>query len=124
MNLVTIYRCFGEETRLRILHLLTRGPLCVCHFQGLLDVPQVKVSQHLAYLKRHGLVTATRHANWMIYSLPKDLSPEFKANLRCLEECAPKQFRSDLKKLKAVRKENAWVVEALVCSEGKCAEGH
>jgi ArsR family transcriptional regulator len=40
MKLVQIYRCFCDETRLRMLHLLTRGPLCVCHFQDILREPQ------------------------------------------------------------------------------------
>lgn len=60
MKLVQIHRCLGDETRLRILHLLTRGPLCVCHFQEVLRLPQVAVSKHLAYLRENGLVTATR----------------------------------------------------------------
>ena len=56
MKLLQIYRCFCDETRLRILHLLTQGPLCVCHFQNILQVPQVAVSKHLAYLRAGGLV--------------------------------------------------------------------
>ena len=30
MELIQIYQCFCDATRLRIIHLLTRGPLCVC----------------------------------------------------------------------------------------------
>ena len=41
MNLVQMYRCLCDETRLRILHLLKQGPLCVCHFQDILQLPQV-----------------------------------------------------------------------------------
>ncbi len=46
---------------MRILHLLTQGPLCVCHFQDILRLPQVAVSKHLAYLRRKGLVRPQRH---------------------------------------------------------------
>ena len=49
MDLVQIYQCFCDLTRLRILHLLTKSPLCVCHFQDILREPQVKISKHLAY---------------------------------------------------------------------------
>ena len=42
MDLVQIYHCFCDRTRLRILNLLCEGPLCVCHFQELLNEPQVK----------------------------------------------------------------------------------
>ena len=42
MELIAIYRCFCEVTRLRIIHLLTRGPLCVCHFQEILGLPRAR----------------------------------------------------------------------------------
>ena len=56
MELVQIYQCFCDPTRLRILHLLTQTSLCVCHFQEVLDEPQVKISKHLAYLRARDLV--------------------------------------------------------------------
>jgi DNA-binding transcriptional ArsR family regulator len=49
MDLIQIYQCFCDRTRLRILHLLTKSSLCVCHFQDILGEPQVKISKHLAY---------------------------------------------------------------------------
>jgi ArsR family transcriptional regulator len=119
MELVQIYQCFCDATRLRIIHLLTHGPLCVCHFQDILDVPQVKVSQQLAYLRKRGMVEATRHANWMIYCLPVKRPAELETNLKCLQDCAQtdKRFRADLKKLKAAKASSRWVAEAL---ESKC----
>lgn len=87
MNLVTIYQCLCDRTRLRILHLLLRGPLCVCHFQDVLREPQVKVSKHLRYLRENGLVEAERCANMMIYRLPAKASAQLKANLACRTAC-------------------------------------
>jgi DNA-binding transcriptional ArsR family regulator len=102
MELVQIYECLCDATRLRLLNVLGQGPLCVCHFQEILDEPQVKVSKHLAYLRKRGLVEAEREGNWMIYSLPKKPSRELKANLACLQDCAQENpdFRSDLARLK------------------------
>lgn len=102
MRLIEIYQCLCDETRLRILHLLTQGPLCVCHFQSILDVPQTRVSQHLAYLRKRGLVESTRRGTWMIYSLPARSTPELEKHLRCLQDCvlSEKLFRDDLKKLR------------------------
>jgi len=119
MELVQIYQCLCDTTRLRIIHLLTHGPLCVCHFQDLLELPQVKVSQQLAYLRKHGMVEATRHANWMIYSIPTNRTPELENNLKCLQDCAQtdKRFRADFVRLKKMKKESGWVAEAL---EAKC----
>jgi len=114
MNLVQIYRCFCDETRLRILHLLTQGPLCVCHFQTILKLPQVAVSKHLAYLRGNGLVLAQRHEKWMIYSLPPKTPPELDLQLRCLQDCVQSHpiFREDLKRLQKIRGDCEWVEEA------------
>lgn len=103
MKLVEIYRCLGDETRLRLLNLLLSGPLCVCHLHGVLGEPQAKISKHLGYLKARGLVTAQREGNWIVYSLPPERgrSPELTANLACLRDCAAggAVFRRDQAKL-------------------------
>jgi ArsR family transcriptional regulator len=105
MDLIQIYECFCDRTRLRILHLLTQTPLCVCHFQEILDEPQVKISKHLAYLKERTLVVAERELNWMIYSLPRKRPAELAANLKCLQDCVQSDpvFRRDLKALARLR---------------------
>ena len=102
MELVSIYECLCDQTRLRLLNLLSVRPLCVCHFQELLGEPQVKISKHLAYLRKRGLVEAERDGNWMIYRLPKKRSPELEKNLRCLQDCVQENriFKQDLAKLK------------------------
>src|SRR5688572_33027137 len=101
MDLVRIYDCFCDRTRLRILHLLLDGPLCVCHFQDILREPQVKISKHLGYLKRHGMVEAERCGNMMIYRLPKKQPAQLTANLACLQDCAREKraFRHDAARL-------------------------
>ncbi len=102
MRLIQIYQCLCDETRLRILYLLTQGPLCVCHFQSILGVPQTRVSQHLAYLRKRGLVESTRRGTLMIYSLPARPAAELAKHLQCLQDCvqSEKMFRDDLKKLR------------------------
>jgi ArsR family transcriptional regulator, arsenate/arsenite/antimonite-responsive transcriptional repressor len=102
MKLVQIYECLCDHTRLRILSLLGAGELCVCHIQEILGEPQVKVSKHLAYLRKRGLVAARRKANWMIYRLPSRQSAELSANLACLQDCAREDpvFRADGAKLR------------------------
>jgi ArsR family transcriptional regulator len=106
MDLIQIYECFCDRTRLRILHLLTQTPLCVCHFQDILDEPQVKISKHLAYLKERGLVVGKREQNWMIYSLPRKRAAELESNLKCLQDCVQTDpvFKRDLRALAKARK--------------------
>ncbi len=101
MKLSEIYQCFCDPTRLRILHLLTQTPLCVCHFQEVLGEPQVKISKHLAYLRSRGLVATKRSGNWIIYSLPNKPSAELETNLQCLQDCAASDpvFRKDRQRL-------------------------
>jgi DNA-binding transcriptional ArsR family regulator len=113
MKLVEIYRCLCDETRLRILHLLAQGPLCVCHFQSILNTPQVAISKHLAYLRRRGLVTAQRHEQWMIYSLLEPGPKELRLQIECLCDCVGENpvFKNDLRRLKTVRRDCCWIDE-------------
>ncbi|MBK8479348.1 MAG: winged helix-turn-helix transcriptional regulator [Opitutaceae bacterium] len=117
MELVRIYECLCDSTRLRLLALLGSGPLCVCHLQEILGEPQVKVSKHLAYLKERGLVEASREGNWMVYSLPAKPPRELAANLACLQDCAAEEpvFRRDAVALGKVRARLA-KADALPCS--------
>ncbi len=105
MDLVTIYECLCDRTRLRVLNLLCQGPLCVCHIQEILGEPQVKVSKHLGYLKKHGLVSVRKEGNRRIYSLVSKPAKALEANLACLQDCAgeDKIFRRDSEKLKVLR---------------------
>lgn len=104
MSLVRIYECLCDETRLRIVHLLLRGPLCVCHIQSVLGLPQARVSQHLAYLKARHMVECRRRGAWMVYSLPEDPAEELSRHLACLQDCASSEkiFRTDLAALAAL----------------------
>jgi len=101
MDLIRIHECLCDRTRLRIIHLLAAGPLCVCHFQAVLREPQVKVSKHLSYLRTRGMVVAERRGNWMIYSLPPRPGRELSAHLACLQDCAREEpvLRRDLLRL-------------------------
>ena len=80
-----MYKCLSDQTRLRILSLLSNGPLCVCHFQSVLEEPQVKISKHLRYLRDRGLVVATRSGNWIVYSLAGKRRKLLNANLEVLK---------------------------------------
>ncbi|MGZ4962971.1 MAG: ArsR/SmtB family transcription factor [Limisphaerales bacterium] len=113
MKLLEIYKCLCDETRLRMLHLLSQGPLCVCHFQSILRTPQVAISKHLAYLRKHGLVTAQRHEQWMVYQLAAKRSSELHLQLQCLQDCVQSHpiFREDLKRLRKIRCECDWVTK-------------
>ncbi len=82
-----MFRAFSDRTRLRILHLLRHGELCVCDLVAVLDVPQPKASRHLAYLRRAQLVEARKEGLWMHYSLAPPRSKFHRKLLDCLSCC-------------------------------------
>lgn len=98
-----MFKAFADETRLRILHLLSRGELCVCDLVEILALPQSKVSRHLAYLKKAGLVEDRKEGLWRHYSLVKPESKFHTGLVECLRRCfgevdALKQDSSRLEK--------------------------
>jgi ArsR family transcriptional regulator len=103
-QLLRVYKCLCDETRLRILHLLGTSPLCVCHIQHILDISQVNASRHLGYLRKNGMVDTTRHQNWTIYALPAEPSPELDHNLACLQDLVAEHpvFQQDQARLEAL----------------------
>ena len=91
MELVSLYKCLADNTRLQILNLLRDGPLCGCHFMEVLGLPQVKVSKQLNYMHSLGVLAKEREANWMIYSLSEPVHPVLAKNLPLgsrLRQCA------------------------------------
>jgi ArsR family transcriptional regulator len=66
-----LFRALSDRTRLRILNLVKDKEVCVCDFASIFGTNQPKVSRHLAYLRRAGLVHARRDGKWMHYSLLK-----------------------------------------------------
>lgn len=87
-NVDKIFRAFADETRLRILHLLKRrGELCVCELIDVLRMGQSKVSRHLAYLKKAGLVTDRKDGLWSYYSLAEAQGRFHSRLIGCLDEC-------------------------------------
>lgn len=64
-----LLKVLGDETRLRMLHLLREGELCVCDLMELLGLSQPNASRHLNRLREAGLVSCERRAQWMHYRL-------------------------------------------------------
>lgn len=98
-----IFRAFADQTRLRILHLLTKGELCVCDLTAVLGAPQSKVSRHLGYLKRAGLVKDRKEGPWRHYSLSEPRSAFHKRLIGCIGSCLDEApaLKGDAKRLAA-----------------------
>lgn len=68
-NVELLFKALADRTRLRLIGLIEGSEVCVCFFVAILKVSQPKISRHLAYLRRAGIVKARRDGKWMHYSL-------------------------------------------------------
>lgn len=109
-----IFRAFSDATRLRVLSLLKRGEQCVGDLAEILGVPQPKVSRHLAYLRKAGLVETREQGPWNFYRLARATSPFHQKLLECLSECF-----GDVPKVA----KDAERAKALKASGGCCPKG-
>src|SRR5689334_24456576 len=80
-QLESVLKALADKTRLRILALLGKNEVCVCHIHDSLGLPQPTVSRHLAYLRRSGLVDVRRDGVWMHYQVARSLAPNMQAVL-------------------------------------------
>jgi ArsR family transcriptional regulator len=64
-----LFRALADRTRLRLLNLIADKEICVCYFVEILGISQPKISRHLAYLRRAGIVATRRQGRWMHYRL-------------------------------------------------------
>lgn len=102
-DLTLFYAALADETRLRLLSLMRDREVCVCYLQEVLKTNQPKISRHLAYLKKAGLVEVRRDGKWAHYRLKKqetDLQKVISQTLSRLGREA--QVRKDLQRLKQV----------------------
>jgi ArsR family transcriptional regulator len=100
-SLSRLFRTLGDETRQRVIALLSHGELCVCHLQAALELPQPTVSRQLALLRAAGLVEDRREGTWVYYRLVRQENPECERVLRGLIASYAKDgaLRRDVEKL-------------------------
>lgn len=69
-----LFKLLSDETRLTIVLLLKqRSELCVCELCTALDMPQPKISRHLAMLRESGILLDRRAGKWIHYRLSHQL---------------------------------------------------
>ena len=100
-----MFRAFSDPVRLRILHLLEGGELCVCDLVAILRLPQPTVSRHLSYLRKADLVSVRQERSWNFYTLLQPKTAFHKKLLECLGTCfhdVP-ELTSDAKRAREIR---------------------
>ena len=102
-DLALFFAALSDATRLRLLHLMKDGEICVCFLQGVLRSNQPKISRHLAYLRQAGLVEARREGKWIYYSLKKLESEPQEILMRALDHMDKQpQVKKDAKRLQEI----------------------
>lgn len=80
----TLFKALSDETRVRIMTLLTHGELCVCDLMEVMRLPQSTVSRHLATLRQAGMVQDRRQGIWSYYRLSEEGRPVYRELLEIL----------------------------------------
>ena len=70
-----LFKALADQTRLRLINLIGDDEVCVCFFVEVLKINQPKISRHLAYLRRAGVVSARRDGKWIHYRLVEPPEP-------------------------------------------------
>lgn len=106
-DLALLFAALSDRTRLRLLNLMDGREVCVCYFVEILGLSQPKISRHLAYLRRAGVVAARREGKWIHYKI---VVPRHAGAAKILREA-----------LSAVRDEKAMQTDRARLSRACCA---
>jgi ArsR family transcriptional regulator len=103
-DLTPLFAALADVTRLRLLNLIAGREVCVCHLVDVLGQSQPKISRHLAYLRRAGVVAARREGKWMHYRMEEPQNKAMAAVMATTLEGLKKDetMKADREKLKKV----------------------
>jgi len=93
-NPADIFKALSDETRLKIMILLSAGELCVCDLERILATTQTKISRHLSVLKYNKLVKSRRVNQWVYYSLA-EIDDDFSKSILSSFTLINKQYFPD-----------------------------
>src|SRR5271168_1711452 len=100
-SLDCLFRALADPTRLRLINLMAEQEICVCYFTEVIAAPQPKISRHLAYLRKAGIVAARREGKWMHYRLAAMPNPPVAAILKSVLDALKqdKELQRDFQRL-------------------------
>jgi len=103
IRLELLFRALADRTRLRLLNLMGDEEVCVCYFVEVLKTLQSKISRHLAYLRKAGIVGARRDGKWMHYRI---LEPSDRESADLL-----RHIRASVSNYEVLRKERSKLLQ-------------
>ncbi len=97
LDYVQILKAISDETRLKIIDMLSCGELCACEILEAFPITQPTLSYHLKILVESGLVNGRRDGTWMRYTLNKNKADELVDFLfhvtKDKEDCVCKRYK-------------------------------
>jgi ArsR family transcriptional regulator, arsenate/arsenite/antimonite-responsive transcriptional repressor len=94
---VPLFKAISDETRLKIIDMLSCGELCACDILEQVHITQSTLSYHMKILTESGIVKAVKDGSWMRYSINSNVSDDMISFLTHLtlekEECICKNFK-------------------------------
>lgn len=96
---IPILKALSDETRLKIINMLSCGELCACNILEQFSISQPTLSYHMKILTECGIVNADRDGAWMKYKLNKQRVEELIDFMTAIstfkEECICKEDKDD-----------------------------
>lgn len=86
---VPAIKAMSDETRLKIIDMLSCGEMCACDILEEFSISQSTLSYHMKILTESGLVNGVRDGAWMRYTLNKEKTNDviaFFTGITCEEE--------------------------------------
>jgi len=69
VGLSELFKVLADETRTRILYILSEGEMCTCHLAEVLEMSLPAISHHLRLLRLTRLVRSRREGKMVYYAL-------------------------------------------------------
>jgi ArsR family transcriptional regulator len=110
-ELIKVLDALSDETRLRMVNLLSGGELCVCEIMQALDISQTRASRNLGILRDAGLLVDRREGQWVHYSLSREALTVYSSMLQLLNKSLARE--------EITLKDKERLSRALRMSEGK-----
>lgn len=96
LEYIQIFKALADETRLRIVELLSEGERCACQLLENFNITQPTLSYHMKILCKSGIVVGRREGAWMYYQNNGKVIEEVARFLSEIEPEAAKTINSKL----------------------------
>jgi len=97
---VPIFKAISDETRLKIIEMLSCGEMCACDILEEFNITQPTLSYHMKILSDSGLVNAVRDRSWIRYTLNKENADNAMSFLKDIisdkKDCIYKKSKCDI----------------------------